>query len=73
MTKLQLLSDPGCSRPGGSTVPARTGTATRYCVLYVQDRREQATPWFSTRDRAQIALRIMRARHGCASAIIYAD
>lgn len=73
MTKLQLLSDTSCSRPGGSTVPARAGTATRYCVLYLKDRREQATPWFSTRDRAQRALCVMRARYGAASAIIYAD
>ena len=43
----------------------------RTCILYVKDGQEQRTPWFTCRDRAHRALRIVRRRYG--SAVIYRD
>ena len=55
------------SLPAVATGP----TCTRRCVIYLKDRTEHRTAWFSNRDRAQRALAIVRARYG--NGIVYVD
>ena len=53
------------------TKPALTACPGRRCVVYVKDRTEQRTAWFSTRERAQRALSIIKRRYG--NGIVYVD
>jgi hypothetical protein len=43
----------------------------KYCVLYVRDRVEHQSPWFSNAVRAHKALASLRSRYG--AAVIYVD
>lgn len=43
----------------------------RRCVVYVAHGKEKRTAWFSTRDRAQRALKVIRHRYS--NGIIYVD
>ncbi|MBA1238718.1 hypothetical protein G7015_09540 [Pseudomonas kunmingensis] len=43
------------------------------CVIYLKDRKEHRTAWFSSQERAQQALEIMQAKYGTKNAIIYLD
>lgn len=50
----------------------------KFCVLYVkrgadQRLREHRTPWFSSRDRAHAACRLMKQRYGERNAIVFVD
>jgi hypothetical protein len=47
--------------------------STRYRVLYLKDRKEHKTPWFKVRERADVALKLMRQKYGEKNAIIYVD
>jgi hypothetical protein len=46
--------------------------APQYCVLYLKGGKEKRTAWFS-RERAQKALAILRAKYGERNAICYMD
>ena len=48
-----------------------TGTATRYCILFIKNRKEVKTPWFESRERAIKALTIFKAKG--VPAMIYSD
>jgi hypothetical protein len=43
----------------------------RFAVLYVKDGQEHRSPWFSSRERAQAARAVLKAKHG--AAVVYAD
>lgn len=45
----------------------------RICVLYLIGRVEHRTPWYSSVERAQRALAVIRRRYGASSAILYRD
>lgn len=45
-------------------------SASRFCVVYVRQGIEQQTAWFASRERALLALAIVRRRH---PAILYRD
>jgi len=43
----------------------------KYQVLYMINGREHASPWFTSRERVERALHLIRAKHG--PAVIYVD
>lgn len=47
--------------------------ATRYCVVYLKQRKEYRTAWLYRHDHAQRALEIVQRRYGEKNAIIYVD
>lgn len=50
-----------------------TTTRTQYCVIYLKDRKEQQTAWFSSIGRARKALTLIQHRYGEKNAIIFQD
>ena len=45
----------------------------RFLVLYLVNGRERRSPWFYSKERARMALALMRKRYGDRNAIIYVD
>lgn len=45
----------------------------RFCVFYLKGKKEYRTPWFSSKSRAQEALRIMQSKYGDDKAIVFID
>lgn len=47
--------------------------STRFCVLYLKERKEHRTAWFKSRELAHVALRLIRKKYGDKNAIVYID
>lgn len=47
------------------------GRGSRYCVVYLVNRKARRSPWFWNAERAEMARQLMAAKHG--RAIVYVD
>lgn len=47
--------------------------ASRLCVIFLVGHVEHRSAWYSSTDRAQRALTILRKRYGAGNAILYRD